>query len=734
METALGLGSADATKVVFKRQRTKIHSAENDISLFKLPYEVVKTLLTADNSEISDTSFKVRRQFVATLSSSGTATLTAGTNETFSAHSEADVTVSVMAKGGSATAGELGDVITLSNSGDYTLGGSPTGKTLAIDLGSTFNGSKIKILATVSTAVAGAKTKTNTNATKTFDTAALSAPIKLNLGKADVHNVSSVHMAADFDTAATTSDVDVTDRFQLDTGQRDNFYDVGRLVRIPGKSAPSGRLLVTFEYFEHGAGNFFSVDSYSGFDYASIPSYTSDVTGETFELRDCLDFRPRVDNDSTINAGDGQDRQYSGTGASGIEFPKFNSDITNDLEFYLAKKAKVYMMPNGTFQIQEGESAISPQEPEILKDGMHLYDLFLPAFTFNTNDVVIKKVDNRRYTMRDIGRLEQRIESVEYYTQLSLLESEAQNMQIQDADGFDRFKNGIIVDNFTGHGIGDVTDDDYSVSMDMAQGELRPSYHMDNAKLKEIDSDLSTAITDTARTTLGYQKTGDLITLPYVSIPYIDQPYASTTVNLMPYDTIPFIGNITLTPDQDEWMEVNRLPEFVHHIPGTYDTFRPGTGARANKFALGTVWNAWNDSWTGAIQQTNKVVNPSTTLGNVKTTTTTITTEQRVGRTRSGIRTSLVPNEVRKSIGDRVISTSFAMLMRPVDIGFSVVGMKPNTRIFAFFDGVDVNDEVTPTGSSAGAALTTDANGSASGVFSIPKLKSGPIPMVKFKV
>ena len=34
--------------------------------------------------------------------------------------------------------------------------------------------------------------------------------------------------------------------------------------------------------------------------------------------------------------------------------------------------------------------------------------------------------------MRDIGRLEQRLENVEFYTQLSLLESEAQNMQIQD--------------------------------------------------------------------------------------------------------------------------------------------------------------------------------------------------------------------------------------------------------------------------------------------------------------
>ena len=118
---------------------------------------------------------------------------------------------------------------------------------------------------------------------------------------------------------------------------------------------------------------------------------------------------------------------------------------------------------------------------------MHLYDLELPAFTFKTSDVKVRKVDNRRYTMRDIGRLEQRLENIEYYTQLSLLEADAQNMQIQDADGFDRFKNGIIVDNFTGHQVGDVTDNDYSISMDLAEGELRPAFHQDNASLKEIE-------------------------------------------------------------------------------------------------------------------------------------------------------------------------------------------------------------------------------------------------------
>ena len=747
METALGLGSADATKVAFKRQRTKTQSANNDIAIFKLPYEVIKTLLTDDNSGISDTSFNIRRQFVSTLSSSGTATLTAGTNEIFTAHTENDVTVSIMAKGGSATAGELGDVITLSGSGDYTLGGSPTGKTLAIDLGSTFNGSKIKILATISTSVAGAKTKTKTDATTTFDTAAASGLTQLNLGYADVSKVSTVHMAADFDTAATTSDTDVTDRFLLDTGQRDNFYDVGRIVRKPGEAAPIGRLLVTFEYYEHGSGNFFSVDSYAGIDYGDIPRYTSDATGETFELRDVLDFRPRVDNDSTINAGDGQDRQYSGTGASTIEFPKFNSDITTDLEFYLARKAKVFMMSNGRFQIADGESAIDPQEPEVLKDGMHLYDLFLPAFTFDPKDVVIKKIDNRRYTMRDIGRLEQRLENVEYYTQLSLLESEAQNMQIQDADGFDRFKNGIIVDNFTGHGIGDVSDLDYSVSMDMAQGELRPAYHMDNVKLKEIDSDLSTAITDAGRATLGYQKTGDLITLPYTSLSYIDQPYASTTVNLNPFDIIDFIGNMTLSPDGDEWLETEIKPEFIHHIPGTYDTLTDLASQGVVDLNLGTVWGAWSDSWSGVIQDKNKRVNPSTTSGNIKTTTTTITTEQRVGQVRSGIRTSLVPNEVRKSIGNRVIGTSFVPFIRPATIRFHATGMRPNTRVFAFFDGIDVNDNVTPglksakvsasqslddlvsATSNAGAALTTDSNGSVSGIFTIPVAVRGRLAL-----
>ena len=725
LETSVGLGTATATSKTYNRRRAKLQNAEKNISISRLPYDVVKTLLTTDNDSVSDTSFKIRRQFVATLSSSGTATITAGTNEVFSTFTENDFSVSIMATGSGAT-GAVGDVISLSTSDDFTLGGSPTGKTLAIDLGSGYNGHKIKIIATISSSVVGAKTKTSTEIEKTVDTEALATKSEISLGRADAFEIESVFMAADFSTAAATDDTDITDRFDLDTGQRDNFYDIARIVRKNGAQAPTGRLLIKFKYFEHGTGNFFSVDSYSGFDYGSIPAYTSDVTGETFELRDVLDFRPRVDNASTIDSGD-KDRTFDGTGASIVEVIKINTDVTADLEFFLGKKGRVYLTSSGLFRVILGASSLDPEFPEELKDSIHLYDVDIPPYTFNTSDVKIKAVDNRRFTMRDIGRIQKRVENIEYYTQLSLLESDAKGMQIQDADGFDRFKNGIIVDNFTGHGVGEVSSNDYKNSMDVAKGELRPAFHQNNINLIESDSALanSSSMTDAIRTTNGYQKTGELITLPYTEVQYLDQPFASTTVNLNEFDTVSFIGQLTLTPDNDEWMATETQPELRVDLPNVYDTLTNLASQGVLDLNLGTVWNNWNDTWSGVRTDTGNITSTSRQWWRgrslLRNTVTSVSQSERVDRTRTGVRTALIPGGVQEtSFGNRVVSVGFAPFIRQKDIAFSVVGMKPLTRIFPFFDGIDISTYVTPTGSSAGSALTTDANGSATGTFALP--------------
>ena len=44
----------------------------------------------------------------------------------------------------------------------------------------------------------------------------------------------------------------ITSNFELDTGQRDNLYDISRIVRKPNVASPRGRLLVIFDHFTHG--------------------------------------------------------------------------------------------------------------------------------------------------------------------------------------------------------------------------------------------------------------------------------------------------------------------------------------------------------------------------------------------------------------------------------------------------------------------------------------------------
>src|SRR6056300_1449172 len=715
--------AAASTKTIATRRRSKLQDSNKNISIFKLPYRNIKTLKTASNSNITDTSFAIRRQFVITLTG-GSGQITAGTNEAFpTSTSDVDFVISVddvASAAGTAT----GDVLTTlgNNHEGNPIFTQPSGSgTVVFDFGSNYADAKIKILATVNRSTAGSKTKT-LQENQTTDVTTLAAAQKqggINLGRTDIFQLVSVSMATAFGAYSASGAIDVTSRYELDNGQRDNYYDVGRIKLKTGELQPTGTLRITFDFFEHGSGDYFDVDSYSGvIDYANISSYTSDTTGQTFELRDCLDFRPQVAYDSTVNSG-GQDRDFdTANNAVTVDVVKFNTDVTADFEYYIPRIDKIFLDKEGNFKVVEGASGLKPQVPKALDNAMHLYTLFLNPYTLSTDDIGIKKVDNRRYTMRDIGKLENRIESLEYYTQLSLLETQAQNLQIQDAEGFDRFKNGFIVDNFTGHNIGDVGNTDYAIAMDMARGELRPTFNEDAVKLIERDDD-GTAIVDNDRTLANYQKTGDLLTLPYTETTLIDQPFASKTLNVNPFDVFTWSGSVKLTPPTDEWKETERAPELVINNVGAFDTLASNLGNSAlNGFEIGTVWNDWQDFWTGAPRDvTSRDVSGNLRSGRRVFRRTEITSTQQVNQTRTGVRQRIVPQVVRNSIGDRIVNVAFVPFVRSRTLTFEATRMKPNTRVYAFFDNIDISSYITP---SSGANLETDASGAVSGTFTIP--------------
>ena len=265
-------------------------------------------------------------------------------------------------------------------------------------------------------------------------------------------------------------------------------------------------------------------------DYEDIPTYSATKvdpdapkpSGE-FPLIDTYDFRPRVEDiagasstlstvdEVTGNSFDFFSRQYDGTGASIVDVGKPGANVQSDFEYYLPKLALATMDQAGLITISEGTGAESPQLPKTPEGGMKLCEMLIPAFTFKPTDVIIKREKNQRFTMRDIGKLEQRIDHVEYYTALNMLERDAESFEVTDANGLSRFKSGFIVDNFTGHRIGDVNHKDYKCAMNFEQGELRPIHKTKPVALEESVS------TTAERTAAGYQKTGDLVTLPYTA-------------------------------------------------------------------------------------------------------------------------------------------------------------------------------------------------------------------------
>ena len=62
-----------------------------------------------------------------------------------------------------------------------------------------------------------------------------------------------------------------------------------------------------------------------------------------------------------------------------------------------------------------------PQSPVLSDDAMEIAEISYPPYLFDASRSKIVLKDNRRYTMRDIGKLENRIENLEEVTSFTML-------------------------------------------------------------------------------------------------------------------------------------------------------------------------------------------------------------------------------------------------------------------------------------------------------------------------
>jgi len=534
------------------------------------------------------------------------------------------------------------------------------------------------------------------------------------------------------DTAGNlVSGTDVTSRYTFDDGQRDTVYDVSRLVLKPGFEAAGGQLVIAFDYFVHSQGDFVTIDSYlheAGVPEDEIPSFNSPVLGN-IELKNVIDFRPKVDANAIIpgyldkSILEVTEGSFAGAGAVISSSPAPDKNLEYTFSFsqvqYLDRIDGIFLNKKGEFLVKEGNSSLNPTKPDPIEDAVALFYAYIPAYTRTSKDVRITPVDNRRYTMRDIGKLEKRIERLEYYTTLSILEQQALNMQVKDSVGLDRFKSGFFVDNFETHR-GNLTSLDHRCAIDPQQSVLRPQSKEDNIKLKEVN------VREDQRSVSGYKKTGDIITLPYTNLSLLGNSFASTKVNPNPFVVLQYVGDGELSPSIDQWYDQTEEPLVVDTNTSLFNIF---LAKEDIKEAFASIHNSFVVNWVGASPAFTSI----NSLGEVNTQQSGATVEMASVSSSSNI--SPQNNEVGKGVKSKtvrgnIVSNSLSFFARSTAVKYVIRRMKPNTRMYVFLEGRDVSRWVNPdlrftgiAGNSLSAfngTITTDEYGNASGLIILP--------------
>lgn len=538
--------------------------------------------------------------------------------------------------------------------------GTPTNSGRDVQISGLVNGVTYEVLSYVQkTATRKAKTLTSatTSLTVAFDSAA--GQYFYEFPYVDVNGDTILTARAN---GANGRDMDALLTF--DDGVRDNYYAKSKFILNADADSVPAALYTKYSYWARSAGgDFFDVTSYGvtptgNNDSAEPFHYLQD--GTKVSTRNFLDFRPD-----------------EGSPFSTFDLPRNGTNITADISYYLPRADKLIITQEGELQVLLGQNSRNPQYKPTPDNALELTKILLNGDMRSYDDLRVTPIEHRRYTMADIAKLEAKLDDLEEFTTLSLLELEMKLSAALDSDGNIREESGSNVDDGTDQTNADVNNRDYSASLDPESKLIRPAFDENNVRLV-INSSLSQNIV----------KKGDMVYLNHDSEAWAEQSLASGSVKVNPFGLVDNVGTLKLSPTTDEWKDPQRADRAV-----------PGQNRLGQQQAY--LWNNWTWNWTG--RTPNDIEAEIASLGTVKNPrvrkrkllelrerySSTSTSQTRYGGGRFVSR--VVPSEtLRQAVGDRIIDVALIPWLRARKIYFHAKGLKPNTRHFPFFNGVSV--------------------------------------------
>ena len=515
--------------------------------------------------------------------------------------------------------------------------------------------------------------------------------------------------------ALNDTSFNISDEFTFNNGQENTFYNYGSITRKPDVDAPAKQIKIYFEsafYDSTDDGDITTVNSYNTFDYSTEIQEVNGLANS-----DMIDIRPRV-SDYTVSEGASSPLTFAGrtfnqAGQTASNILASDESIVIDFSFYLGRIDRVFLTKDGKFQVVYGTPTEDPQLPNEIDEALEVAIINLPAYLYDVSQASINFLDYKRYRMTDINKLETRIRNLEFYTSLSLLETNTANFFVPDNDGLNRFKSGFFVDNFETFNAQE-TKFKIKNSIDPLNNELRPKHYTNSVDLQfgpVVNVDDTADVDFSTITGINIRKNNDIITLDYSEQEYSKQPFGSRTESVTPFIVAYWNGVLDLTPESDTWVDTVRIDARVVNREGDFASTVADLAASEGfdaQTGLGPqIWGSWSDFWTGrrtitgAVTGARRHVHRTRTEGDFRVREHVEQREVRVEETvissRSGTQRRIIEDfSQRESQGDRTVSRDLIPFMRSRDVQFISKQNKPNTRLYAFFDGQDVTTYCTP--------------------------------------
>ena len=446
----------------------------------------------------------------------------------------------------------------------------------------------------------------------------------------------------------------------LDDGQRKASINKAKLyIPISNLLASQGEYTVdvTYTKYTHSGIGPATVNSYPD-SYEDIPSFTDPNSGERISPRDHIDFRPVQNSDGTYTN-------------FGVPFYKNNSFFSRvGYSYYLPRVDSVVLGSDSVYRIIKGVPSDNPQPPSVSQEDMELYSVKYKPYVFDVSqDITTKYIENKRYSMREIGEIENSVDSVERDRFYEILFNDAVARGAADSLG-SPIEESVIVDDFSSQSFADVVNRDHNCSIDYRNRGLLPSFTTKGIGLQ------STSIPDGMTLSEGRN-----LYYSFSEINVLQGVTGTGTLEINPFGVTDFLGFMDIEPKTDFYYDNESNPSVLLNTFGENNQYFIATNGwtPGRQSGWGGQRSEWLIHWFGEEDQ-------DISLRQIDPLSRSYKNPVKSARAK-------LPDRVKRTVNNKVVDESVVPKMRSVGITFSAEGMLAGSTVYAFFD----NDQVGNT-------------------------------------